>query len=58
MRRPAAPTFCPANHALTHTAVALLLQGGTPEGIKFVDTEEEWVVDKQTGQGAWLPVNR
>ena len=36
----------------------LLLQGGTPEGIKFVDTEEEWVVDKQTGQGAWLPVNR
>ena len=34
------------------------LQGGAPEGLKFVDTEEEWVVDPQSGQGQWLPVKR
>lgn len=37
---------------------AALTQGGAPEGLKFVDTEEEWVVDPATGQGAWLPVKR
>ncbi|PSC74032.1 S-acyltransferase 11 isoform B [Micractinium conductrix] len=35
-----------------------ILAGGAPEGLKFVDTEEEWVVDAATGQGAWLPVKR
>ncbi|KAI3429733.1 hypothetical protein D9Q98_010048 [Chlorella vulgaris] len=35
-----------------------ILAGGAPEGLKFVDTEEEWVVDPATGQGAWLPVKR
>lgn len=38
--------------------VCCVLQGGAPEGLKFVDTEEEWVVDPATGQGAWLPVKR
>ncbi|EFN60130.1 hypothetical protein CHLNCDRAFT_133513 [Chlorella variabilis] len=32
-----------------------ILAGGAPEGLKFVDTEEEWVVDPATGQCAWLP---
>ncbi|PRW60754.1 transcription initiation factor TFIID subunit 7-like [Chlorella sorokiniana] len=35
-----------------------ILAGGAPEGLKFVDTEEEWVVDPATGRGAWLPVRR
>ncbi|KAL4436073.1 hypothetical protein ABPG77_005521 [Micractinium sp. CCAP 211/92] len=35
-----------------------ILAGGAPEGLKFVDTEEEWVVDPASGQGAWLPVKR
>lgn len=35
-----------------------ILAGGAPEGLKFVDTEEEWVVDAATGRGAWLPVRR
>lgn len=40
------------------TSASRPLQGGAPVGLKFVDTEEEWVVDPATGQGQWLPVRR
>ena len=46
----------PPSLAATHYSTAP--QGGAPEGLKFVDTEEEWVVDAATGRGAWLPVRR
>ena len=36
----------------------LFMQGGAPEGLKFVDYEEEWQVDAATGQGRWVPVKR
>ena len=32
------------------------LQGGAPEGVEFVDQEEEYVVDPVTGQGRWQAV--
>lgn len=54
-RGPAAPQSSPPTHARPPPR---WLQGGAPEGLKFVDTEEEWVVDAATGQGAWLPVKR
>eukprot|EP00887_Chlorella_sp_A99_P004002 scaffold11.g4002.t1 len=31
-----------------------ILGGGAPEGLKFVDHEEEWQVDQATGQGRWV----
>lgn len=49
---PPRPPTLDASLLLSHA------QGGAPEGLKFVDTEEEWVVDAATGQGAWLPVRR
>lgn len=30
------------------------LQGGAPDGVEFVDVEEEYVVDEQ-GRGSWRP---
>lgn len=48
-----------AANVLLHPIHSILPpQGGAPEGVKFVDTEEEWVVDAATGKGAWLPVRR
>ena len=52
--QPSAARSCQPTCQLWSTWV----QGGAPEGLKFVDTEEEWVVDAATGQGAWLPVKR
>lgn len=52
------PTLPPCIHTSPLLLGCLLYQGGAPEGLKFVDTEEEWVVDPATGQGQWLPVRR
>ncbi len=30
-----------------------ILDGAAPEGVKFVDVEEEFVVDPATGVGSW-----
>jgi hypothetical protein len=30
------------------------LQGGAPDGVEFIDEEEEYVVDEQ-GVGSWQP---
>lgn len=32
------------------------MQGGAPEGMKFVDYEEEYRINEATGQGEWVPV--
>lgn len=39
-------------------AVVTILQGRAPEGIKFIDVEEEYVVDPVSGEGSWQPVPR
>ena len=31
-------------------------QGGAPEGVEYVDQEEEYVVDPATGEGRWVAV--
>ena len=33
-----------------------LLKGGAPEGVEYVDQEEEYVVDPVTGEGRWVAV--
>ena len=31
-------------------------QGGAPEGVEYIDQEEEFMVDPATGAGAWVAV--
>ncbi len=31
-------------------------QGGAPEGVEYVDQEEEYVVDPVSGEGRWVAV--
>lgn len=46
---------------VSHTIVQLTssltnrLQGGAPQGYRFVDYEEVWQVDEKTGRGYWAP---
>lgn len=35
-----------------------ILQGNAPEGFKFVDHEEIWQIDPETGQGKWMPAKK
>jgi hypothetical protein len=39
-----------------HLKAKPLLQGGAPEGVEYVDQEEEYVVDPVTGEGRWVAV--
>lgn len=34
------------------------LQGGAPVGMQFVDYEEVWQINEETGQGEWVPVEK
>lgn len=36
--------------------ITALVQGGAPQGMKFVDHEEVWHVNPDTGVGEWVPV--
>ena len=38
------------------TLYLTLLQGGAPEGVEYVDQEEEYVVDPVSGEGRWVAV--
>ena len=35
-----------------------VIQGGAPDGYKFVDHEEIWQINESTGRGEWVPVKR
>ena len=37
-------------------ALVAILSGAAPEGMEFVDVEEEFVIDTATGKGSWKPV--
>lgn len=34
-----------------------ILAGGAPAGMQFVDYEEVWKVDPETGKGEWVPAS-
>jgi hypothetical protein len=46
MLSPAVTYVCYMTHGIVH--------GGAPDGVEFVDEEEEYVVDEQ-GRGSWQP---
>ncbi|KAK2077091.1 hypothetical protein QBZ16_004725 [Prototheca wickerhamii] len=35
-----------------------ILAGGAPVGMQFVDYEEVWQINEETGQGEWVPVEK
>ncbi|KAG2487376.1 hypothetical protein HYH03_013945 [Edaphochlamys debaryana] len=50
------PKVDPAEVAAVERDLLALLSGFAPAGMTITDTEEEFVVDEETGTGSWKPV--
>jgi hypothetical protein len=62
MGRMECTSWCRMHPSLMHPEevpwCCMPVQGGTPANTKFVDYEEVWQVNPETGQGEWMPVTR